>query len=251
MKTFVLSLTAILALVGPTPVVALAAPAVQVRVSCDPDMPNAIQFEITALGFPAGTFVYWFVDELLLGVAGIGQDGTGGPMSTGFFVDESRVYPPGSPGIISAGMHTGRAVAGDTTAETVFLVERCPVRTVQIVVKPGSSDPAPIGLRSRGRIPVAVLSTLEFNAPTDLFWPYGGGTPGGYPSPRFGRTGFEASLVTCTGDEDVNGDGLLDLLCSFDPLLVGLQPGDSESWLVASGADGIPVEGQASLRTVP
>src|SRR5262249_45373826 len=68
---------------------------------------------------------------------------------------------------------------------------------VDISIKPGSELP-PINTRSRGTIPVAIISTSSFNAVTAV----------DTTSLTFGRTGSEHSLGFCNaGGEDVNGDG--------------------------------------------
>ena len=73
--------------------------------------------------------------------------------------------------------------------------------TVTIDIKPGSTT-NPINLGSNGKIPVALLSTDTFNAASQI----------DVSSLRFGHTGKEASLVSCAAPQDLNGDGLTDLL---------------------------------------
>ncbi len=88
---------------------------------------------------------------------------------------------------------------------------------VDISIKPDSPAPVPINPRSRGKIPVAILSTSSFNAVTSI-------DP---TSVTFGRTGYEDSLAFCNSDgEDVNGDGRPDLICHFSTQLTGFQPGE-------------------------
>lgn len=79
------------------------------------------------------------------------------------------------------------------------------VRTVGIDVQPGS-ERNPVSLSSRGVLPVAILSEPDFDAPSEVV-----------PSSlTFGATGEEPSLRRCGGPEDVDGDGLEDLVCHFD-----------------------------------
>jgi len=48
----------------------------------------------------------------------------------------------------------------------------------------------------------------------------------------FGRTGDEKSLVFCgKSPEDVNGDGLLGLVCHFETRLTDFQSGDTKGIL--------------------
>jgi len=114
------------------------------------------------------------------------------------------------------------------------------VDEVKIDIKPGS-DPNSINYRSRGNIPVAILSTMTFDAPSQV----------DRSSITFGRTGFEPSLRSCSpSPEDVNGDGLLDLVCHFDTRIAGFQLGDTVGILRARTVDGTPLFGTDSVRIV-
>jgi hypothetical protein len=74
-----------------------------------------------------------------------------------------------------------------------------------IDIKPGGF-PNSINRGSKGSIPVAVLSSPTFGAPSIV----------DTTSLTFGRTGNETSLDFCSSTpEDVNGDGLLDVICHF------------------------------------
>jgi len=112
---------------------------------------------------------------------------------------------------------------------------------VSIDIKPGGF-PNSINPRSRGKIPVAVLSDLGFSAPTHV-------DPA---SLTFGRTGDEQSLAFCNlNGEDVNGDGLLDLVCHFDTGKTGFQPGDTQGVLKGRTFGGIPFLGVDTVKIVP
>ncbi len=76
---------------------------------------------------------------------------------------------------------------------------------IVIDIKPGS-DENPINMRNQGVIPVAILSSENFNAPMEVEL-----NP---DTLTFGRAGTETSLAFAK-PEDVNGDGLLDLICHF------------------------------------
>ncbi len=68
----------------------------------------------------------------------------------------------------------------------------------------------------------------------------------------FGRTGNELSLAFCNpGGEDVNGDGLLDLVCHFDTPKTGFQTGDTVGVLKGKTVTGTPIKGTDSIRIVP
>ncbi len=111
---------------------------------------------------------------------------------------------------------------------------------VSIDIKPGS-DPNAINSRSRGRIPVAILSNSDFDAPNEV----------NESSLTFGRTGGEESLAFCAGDgEDVNADGMLDQVCHFDTQDAGFQRGDSEGILRGQTHDGVSIEGRDVVRIV-
>lgn len=96
-------------------------------------------------------------------------------------------------------------------------------------IKPGSY-PNSINKRNNGTIPVAILSSAGFDAPSVV-------DP---ESVTFGATGFEASLALCNLDgEDVNSDGLLDLVCHFYTSLTGFIVGDTYGYLQGSTYDGL------------
>jgi hypothetical protein len=109
---------------------------------------------------------------------------------------------------------------------------------VAIDIKPGSQT-NPINPRSIGKIPVAILSTADFNAPSEV----------DKTSLTFGRTGDEVSLAFCNKKgEDVNSDGLLDLVCQFKTKLTGFKSGDAEGFLKGQTLEGVPIEGRDSVR---
>lgn len=117
-----------------------------------------------------------------------------------------------------------------------------PVLQINIDIKPGDGDSAaPINPKSKGKIPVALLSSAEFNAVTVKT-----------DSLRFGPTGSEASLSTCGNDgEDVNGDGLLDLVCHFDNQRAAFSVTDEEGIVKGMTDDGRAFEGRGRLKVVP
>jgi hypothetical protein len=109
---------------------------------------------------------------------------------------------------------------------------------VSINIKPGS-EINPINTNSKGMIPVAILSTADFDAPSMV----------DITSLTFGKTGSEASLAFCDGgSEDVNEDGLHDLVCHFYTQSTGFQIGDTEGILVGQTVDGIPIEGHDGVN---
>ncbi len=115
-----------------------------------------------------------------------------------------------------------------------------PLVPVQIDIKPGTTR-NPINMKA-GTIPVALLSSASFNAPVEV----------DIASLRFGRTGTEQSLVKCDGTpEDVNGDGLKDLICHFDVLAAAFQAGDALGKLKGMTTVGHYLLGGDSMVLVP
>lgn len=112
---------------------------------------------------------------------------------------------------------------------------------ISIEVKPGSSGRAPMQPKSKGNIPVALLSHDSFNAlNVDL------------KSLTFGAKGDEKSLVRCLkGVEDVNRDGRPDLVCHFDNQLAQFSVGDDQALLKGVMNDGKAFEGSGWLKVVP
>ena len=114
---------------------------------------------------------------------------------------------------------------------------------VLVDIKPGS-DTNPINLRSKGVIPVAILSTASFDATTV--------DPA---SVCFGDAD-DASQRDCTEAhgtghlEDVNGDGRLDLLLHFETQQTGIDPGDTQACLTGKTFTGVDIQGCDSVTTV-
>jgi hypothetical protein len=123
-----------------------------------------------------------------------------------------------------------------------FLV-RSAALTVQIDIKPGS-DPNSINLGSTGVIPVAILSTPDFDAPNEV-------------DPDSIRLAGAAVRLIGRGDkhachgEDVNGDELADLLCQVETVDFLVEEGESEAVLEAEKLDGRRIWGSDAVRIVP
>ena len=143
---------------------------------------------------------------------------------------------PGSPFFMEHvfGMHSLTAFPPKTCGPNAL--------TVQIEIKPPAAPPVPINPLSPGKIPVAILSTPTFNAVTQV----------DRHSLTFGHTGNEASLAFCNRDgEDVNNDGLPDLVCHFRTPLTGFVAGDTNAVLKGKTVTGTPIQGSEAIRTVP
>lgn len=108
---------------------------------------------------------------------------------------------------------------------------------VDIDIKPGSY-PNSINLKSKGKIPVAILTTDTFDAatvdPTTV---------------RFGATGAGAFPVHFAL-EDVDDDGDYDLILHFKTKETGIQCGDAFAFLIGNTFNGQAIKGADSIRTL-
>jgi hypothetical protein len=109
--------------------------------------------------------------------------------------------------------------------------------TVGVDIKPGDF-PNAVNPRSLGRLPVAILSSGEFDALTV--------DPS---SVTFGATGVEAPALHWTA-RDANADGQDDLLLHFALSATGLACGDESASLRGSTYGGAAIIGTDSIRTV-
>ncbi len=111
---------------------------------------------------------------------------------------------------------------------------------VSIDIKPGAF-PNSINSTSEGSIPVAVLSSATFDAPTEV----------NETSLTFGRSGYETSLRFCSPTpEDVNADGFLDLVCHFQTQVAGFLSGDTVGVLKGRNLSDVLIEGTDSVNIV-
>jgi len=115
------------------------------------------------------------------------------------------------------------------------------VRQVGVEVKPGDNRIVALNPRSRGKVPVAILGSSDFNAlNVDK------------SSLTFGATGDEASLHRCNWHgRDVNSDGIVDLVCHFYTQRANFDWADEEGVLKGMTNDGEAFTGTAWLKVVP
>jgi len=121
------------------------------------------------------------------------------------------------------------AVIGSTRGSAQFI-------PVQIDIKPGDT-PNAVNPRNQGVIPVAILSSSAFDA-----------TQVDPATVRFGNAG--AAPTDGGHVEDVNNDGLPDLVFQFPTPATGIVCGDTSETLTGKTLSGTPIQGSDSVVTV-
>lgn len=173
------------------------------------------------------------LDQVVLPASGVYTVGvTSGGVSGGL----PRMFQPD-------GTTTTAFIPGSTSNGRYTLIIRgveSPVLQIGVDIRPGATSLARINPKSRGSIPVALISSKEFNA---LNVDSG--------SVRFGPTGTEATALRCgKGGEDVDADGLLDLVCHFDNQAANFDESD-EHGIVTGTIKGMSFEGRKNLKVIP
>jgi len=114
------------------------------------------------------------------------------------------------------------------------------VQGIGIDIRPGVDRIARIDPKSRGVIPVALLSSEGFDARN---------VDSG--SVRFGPTGKEATALRCTKRGiDVNHDRARDMVCIFDNQATGFDP-SHEKGKITGTIGGKSFQGEGSLKVIP
>ncbi len=109
---------------------------------------------------------------------------------------------------------------------------------VTIDIRPGTALNN-ISLANDITVPVAILSTATFNAPTDV----------DKTSLTFGHAGTEASLSSCdVRGRDVNGDGRADLVCRFTIKATAFVLGDTLGYLKGASLVGNTLHGSDTVH---
>lgn len=121
------------------------------------------------------------------------------------------------------------AVSGTTQGPVQFI-------PVQIDIKPGGS-PNAVNPNNQGVVPVAILSSSSFDA-----------TQVDPITVRFGRAA--AAPVDGGHVEDVNGDGIPDLVLQFSTPATGIVCGDTSETLTGKTLQGSAIRGSDSVVTV-
>ncbi|MBN2015912.1 T9SS type A sorting domain-containing protein [Candidatus Dojkabacteria bacterium] len=115
------------------------------------------------------------------------------------------------------------------------------VTRVAIDIKPGSDDDS-VNLGSNGNVPVAILSSETFDAttvdPTTV-------------TLANASVKLKGKGTPMASSEDVNGDGLLDLVIQIETEALTLSVGDTEAVLMGQTYNGTPIRGTGTVRIVP
>jgi len=212
---------------------------------------------LAAAGGAAGVFVAGFTMGALPGQVSAGMadafvrcyDANGGEQWSLQFgtstTEAARGVSAGASGAYLAGFSfgvlPGQTAAGFQDAYLARLADPAPsVMQVAIDIKPGDF-PNAINLRSRGTVPVAILSSPTFDAravdPTTV-------TLARAPVQLRGNGAPMASL------EDVNGDGLPDLVVHVDTEMLQINATDTEAVLEGMTFDGKRISGKDSIQVV-
>jgi hypothetical protein len=106
----------------------------------------------------------------------------------------------------------------------------------QVDIKPGSY-PNPINPRSNGVMPVAILGSSSFDVTTVNI-----------QTVKFGPG--QTAPANGTGVQDINGDGIPDLVLHFDTRASQITCTDTAAFLNGQTTSGQPIVGSDSIMTV-
>ena len=143
--------------------------------------------------------------------------------------------------VATIGVDAGTTVIFDPVTNNVdIIVDGEPSSLISIDIKPGD-NPNSINLKSGGVIPVAILSSLYFDAttvdPVTVILASAMVRLTRRGSPKFSH-------------EDVNGDGLVDLLVHLKTKDLDLKEGDTEAILEGTTFSGVTFQVSDSVRIV-
>jgi len=174
----------------------------------------------------------------------ISQDGQGMQDLNQFIPADSGWELVAASGINKWGQIVGWGYVNGVEVEHAFLLTPVgpKVLKVKINIKPWSHCKGIDPWVKWRLVPVAILSSPDFNAPRIV----------DRHSLTFGRTGDEDSLAYCLRRPlDVNHDGLKDLICYFRVGPTGFRCGDKEGVLKGKTVDGQEFEGTDEAQIWP
>lgn len=141
-----------------------------------------------------------------------------------FFSSAIIIFPPGEHSITIQDIHIPPRTAGGNPCSdgtVAFKAEQIDIEiAINIDIKPGS-DPNSINLRSMGVVPVAVLTTDEFNA----------------AAVDPGTVDFAGAVPVRWTMEDVDSDGDADMLFHFNTQELNLDENSTDAILTADTSD--------------
>ncbi len=136
---------------------------------------------------------------------------------------------------------TSTSEMGDYTLTANGITVADKVKRINIEVKPGSNELAPLNPRAKGKFPVAIYGGAGFDV-DDIK----------QNTITFGASGNESSLHKCQKDSrDINGDGYADLLCHFENSATNFRSGAIEGVLRGTMNGNVKFEGRAVLKVIP
>jgi CSLREA domain-containing protein len=170
----------------------------------------------------------------------------GGPTETHDLIPGSPAIDAGSvscppPGADQRGVARPQGAACDIGA---FELEQATTILVAIDIKP-DSDANPIYPRSRGVLPVAILSSESFDVEDVDVTTLAFGPDAAAPAHDLTEPGVLEDHL-----RDVNADGSIDLVPHYRSRETGITSDDLEACMSGALADGMPFEGCDSIRTL-
>jgi len=159
--------------------------------------------------------------------------------ATGAYIVGVSSYPRR---FANGGGTTSNTLGSNANGDYTLLISgvTVPLLQINIEIKPGSGEVAPINPKARGKIPVALLGASDFVV-ADVDG----------ASVTFGHSGNEQSLSKCGDPTDVNGDAFPDLVCHFENQAAAWAATDDEGILKGELENGMKFEGRGWLKVVP
>lgn len=135
---------------------------------------------------------------------------------------------------------TTTSSVGDYTLNISGITAAQQTKQINIEVKPGVKELAPLNPRAKGKLPVAIMGAADFDV-SDIK----------QNSLTFGSGGNEDSLSKCQKEtHDINKDGYADLLCHFENSVASFKAGDIEG-ILRGQTQGGKFEGRALIKVIP